>query len=525
MREHSGDGGSGPAIAGSRSDVNIAGRSMGPVAAVKEKGGNGSSFALFFSVFPSIMLPMFMAMADQTIVATALPSIVAELGGIQLVPWVAVAYLIANTLASPVYGRLGDMVGRRRMMMAALSVFTLGSILCCLATRMDMLIAARGVQGLGGGGLMTLSQALIGQAVPLRERGRYQGYLAAVTISATTFGPLIGALLTQHFGWRAVFLVNLPLAALAVPLCLRLVDRPREARKARFDFPGLALFVTTILPALLCLQYIQRLDANALPVILVLAAVAAVSLVLLVRQEKRAGAPLFPVTLMREPAVWRADVVAACHGAAFVSLVTFTPLYLRVVEGLSVAETGYLLLTLTAGVGVGSLVTGRLVSRTGLTALFPSVGLTVGLVGIGVLVFRSTAAGWIELACIYGAVALSFGTVMATMQIIAQHAAGPARLGAAAGSVQFSRSLGASTGTSAVGLALFVTLSSGHPEVSGRFASMLAGGPDAIAGLAAPEAMLVRAAIADAFQSAFSVIALFIGIGAVVAWTIPLRRI
>jgi MFS family permease len=186
-----------------------------PIDAENPGQGQHSRQALFLTVFPSIMLPMFLAVADQTIVATALPAIASSLGEVERVSWVVVSYLIANTIAAPVYGRLGDSFGRRRMMLAALALFVIGSLLCALAPNIEVLTAMRVLQGFGGGGLMTLSQALIGETFPPRERGRYQGYLAGVAVSSSTFGPVAGGYLTQALGWQSIFLINLPLGLVA----------------------------------------------------------------------------------------------------------------------------------------------------------------------------------------------------------------------------------------------------------------------------------------------------------------------
>src|SRR5712675_2951357 len=172
----------------------------------------------FLAVFPSIMLPMFLAVLDQTIVATALPSIAAATGEVERASWVVVSYLIASTIAAPIYGRLGDAFGRRRLMFAAIFIFIIASLLCAASPTIELLALARVVQGFGGGGLMTLSQALIGEAVPPRQRARYQGYLAAVAVCANTFGPVAGGYLTEHFGWKSVFLINVPIGLIAVLL-------------------------------------------------------------------------------------------------------------------------------------------------------------------------------------------------------------------------------------------------------------------------------------------------------------------
>ena len=210
-----------------------------------------SARTLFLRVFPNIMLPMFLAVIDQTIVAAALPAIAADLGDVERVSWVVVAYLVATTIAAPVYGRLGDVFGRRRMMLVALGVFATSSVLCSLATSVAALAAFRVLQGLGGGGLMTTAQALIGETVPPRERGRYQGYLATVVVTASMFGPVAGGLLSGTFGWRSIFVVNLPLALIAALLALRLPARRAAPDGAfRFDVIGLALLTTFVVVTL-----------------------------------------------------------------------------------------------------------------------------------------------------------------------------------------------------------------------------------------------------------------------------------
>src|SRR5208282_4383735 len=220
--------------------------------------------SLFLKIFPSIMLPMFMAVADQTIVATALPAIASSLGEIERASWVVVSYLIANTIAAPVYGRLGDTFGRRSMMIIALVIFMVGSVLCALSPNIEFLTAARVLQGFGGGGLMTLSQALVGETIPPRERGRYQGYLAGVSVSSSTFGPVAGGYLTQIFGWQSIFLINVPLGLAAVLLVLRLKTRPGDRRRTTFDVPGLVLFMMFVSPVILALEEVQRMDARTL---------------------------------------------------------------------------------------------------------------------------------------------------------------------------------------------------------------------------------------------------------------------
>jgi EmrB/QacA subfamily drug resistance transporter len=480
---------------------------------------------LFFRVFPSIMLPMFLAVVDQTIVATALPAIAASLGQIGRASWVVIAYLIANTVAAPVYGQLGDVFGRKRMMFTALAVFMAASILCAVSQSIEMLTAARILQGLGGGGLMTLSQALIGETIPPRERGRYQGYLAGVMVTSSTFGPVVGGFLTHYFGWRSVFLVNLPIGAIAVLLTMRLAPHAGERGQWRFDTPGLVWFVLFVAPILLALEQAQRWDPRTLLAILGLLGLSIVSLALLLRQENRAPTPLLPISLLRQAAIWRSDALAACHGAALVSLITFLPIYLQAVRGLSPQQTGLLMLPLTAGIGIGSMITGRIVTKTGLTTIFPIWGLAVVTLNFVLFAWWASRLDTVYLPWVFGWNALFMGTVMGVVQVTVQVVAGPKMLGAGAASVQFSRSIGAALGTAIVAAVLFSVLAATDREAARVFGVMVERGPSAMATLEPARQAVVQGEIADAFRAAFLAIAAFTGIGLVLAWSIPVKRI
>jgi EmrB/QacA subfamily drug resistance transporter len=484
-----------------------------------------STTKLFLTIFPSIMLPMFLAVADQTIVATALPAIAATLGNVEQISWVVISYLVATTIAAPIYGRLGDVFGRRRVMYVGLTIFMIASVLCALAPSIVLLSLARLLQGLGGGGLMTSSQALIGETIPPRERGRYQGYLAAVVVSSSTFGPVAGGYLTQHFGWQSVFLVNVPIGLLAALLMARLPGRRVMDDAWHFDAMGLVLFVLFVAPTLLAIEFAQRLDPSLMPLVIGLAVCAACALVLLIRQEKRAASPLLPISLLSKAAIWRSDALAACHGAALGSLITFLPLYLRVVRGATASESGLLLLPLTAGIGLGSLVTGRLVSKTGRTFVFPSFGLVVSLATIVSLALAGPYLSPPQISALLGLNALFMGTVMGVVNVTVQSAAGPRMLGAAAGSVQFSRSVGASIGTAIVGAVLFLSLALTDQRAAALFGSMLEHGPDILSQLDLEGQKVVAQEIAHAFRAAFLTVSLFTASALVLAWINPARRV
>lgn len=479
---------------------------------------------LFLLVFPPIMLPIFLAVVDSTIVTTALPAMAASFGEVQRISWVVIGYLVANTIAAPVYGRLADMFGRRQLMQMAIALFCAASIGCALSTSLPMLVLARVLQGLGGGGLMTLSQALVGERVPLRQRGHFQGYLAAVIVFASTFGPVAGGFLTEALGWPSVFWVNLPVGFLAMALVRRLPQTNNVGSRASFDGLGLVWLVLCIAPLLLGLDQMQRLAVSQAPLIAGLLAVAVISAIVLVRHERRIGAPLIPVRLLRDPSIWRASAMAGFSGGSLTALVTFLPIYLQVVGGASPSATGYLMLPLTAGVGIGSIVAGRLISVTGRTAIIPGLSFLITLtayVAAGVWAAQLNRA---ELAWLIAAGGFFQGTAMPVAQITVQHLAGPRMLGAAAGLVQLTRSLGSALGVSIVGMVLFATLASSDSHATTVFADMVEQGKSAMVQLPAVAQEAMQSEIVSGFRAAFFAIATFSASISLLAWTMPFRR-
>ncbi len=480
---------------------------------------------LFRRVVPPIALPVFLASADGTAVATALPSIGAAFGEVQALQWIVVANLIAGTVAAPVYGRLGDQLGRKALMLVSLGVFILASLLCAGAPTLGWLIAARALQGVGGGGLITLSQALLGQTVPAALLGRYQGYFAAFIVAGSCFGPVAGGLLTQAFGWPAVFLANLPLGLAAMLLVLRLPAAPLRHARLAVDVPGIALLTLLVVPLLLALWRVRLLDAAETPAIAGLLLVAAVALPALIWQQRRAPAPLLALALLREPAVWRANVMSACSGASLVAMVTFLPIYFQVVNGVSPARSGLLLLPLTAGVSFGSVLTGWLVSATGRTALFPGIGLLVTAATLVALFLWGARMDLPTISALLALGGLCQGTSMLVAQVTAQLVAGPGRLGVAAGAIQLARALGSAFGVALAGAVLFAGLALRDADTAVLFAEMVRVGPRLLASLPADRQALVQGEIAAAFGGVFLTVATFSGTIVLMAWTQPVRRL
>jgi EmrB/QacA subfamily drug resistance transporter len=479
---------------------------------------------LFLLVFPPIMLPIFLAVVDSTIVTTALPAMAASFGAVQRISWVVVGYLVANTIAAPVYGRLADMFGRRQLMQMAIGLFCVASMLCALSVSLPMLILARVLQGLGGGGLMTLSQALIGERVPQPQRGHFQGFLAAVIVVASTFGPVAGGFLTEAFGWRSVFWVNLPVGLLAMWLVQRLPHAQQIGSRSSFDGLGLLGLVLCIVPLLLGLDQMQRLTLSRVLLTGGLLTVAVSSAVVLVWYERRIGAPLIPIGLLRDPSIWRANAMAGFSGGSLTALVTFLPIYLQVIGGASPSVTGYLMLPLTAGVGIGSIFAGRLISVTGRTAIIPGLSFLITFAAYVAAAILAPQLDRAELAWLVAAGGFFQGTAMPVAQITVQHLAGPRMLGAAAGSVQLTRSLGSALGVSVVGMVLFATLASQDSSAATVFANMVEQGRAAMDQLPATAQAAIQSQIVSGFRAAFLTISTFSASISLLAWTMPLRR-
>ena len=481
---------------------------------------------LFLRIFPSIMIPMYLAIGDQTLLATALPAIVGSLGEAERISWLMAAYLVANTIAAPIYGYVGDVFGRKPLMFVALSLYVSAGIFCYFAPNVWLLIIGRLIQGLGGGGLMALSQALVGEVVPVRERGNFQGYLASIGVVATTIGPILGGYVTQHFGWRYVFLINIPVAILAIGLTFRLKTKPGNKQSDwHFDFWGLTLFILFVLPIMFGLEQAQRISMQRLPNILGLFGLSAFFFFLLIRHENRISAPLLPLNLFRMRPIWQSNIMVLCQGAMLTSLITFLPLYMRVVRGADAASTGWLILPLTIGLSIGSILTGRVMSRTGMTMIIPSFTL---LPAITLLLFFSLTTSELStsmMAWVLGCTAILLGSVMNIAQITVQITAGPKQLGAAASSTQFSRSVGAAFGTALFSTVLFGILSVQNPDDAQMFSQILDHGPDALNSLAPIARERLNHGIALAFQFGFLLSTSFAVISMICAWTHPHRKL
>ncbi|MFJ8779279.1 MULTISPECIES: DHA2 family efflux MFS transporter permease subunit [unclassified Streptomyces] len=399
----------------------------------------------------ALLLGMLLAALDQTIVSTALPTIVSDLGGMEHLSWVVTAYLLASTAATPLWGKLGDQYGRKRLFQTAIVIFLIGSALCGMAQNMPQLIGFRALQGLGGGGLMVLSMAIVGDLVPPRERGRYQGLFGAVFGATSVLGPLLGGLFTEHLSWRWVFYVNLPVGVVALTVIAVVLRIPRKSRKHVIDYLGTFLIAAVAT----CLVLVASLGGNTWawgsPQIVGLAVLGVLLAVVFVGVERRAAEPVLPLKLFRVRTFTLSAVISFIVGFAMFGALTYLPTFLQVVHGVSPTMSGVHMLPMVLGLLVSSTVSGQIVSRTGRWKVFPVAG--TGVTTLGLLLLHrldENSSTWVMSVCfcVFG---LGLGLVMQVLVLIVQNAVSYEDLGVATSGATFFRSIGASFGVAIFG--------------------------------------------------------------------------
>jgi EmrB/QacA subfamily drug resistance transporter len=457
--------------------------------------------------FVAIVLAMLPAVLDQTILATALPVIAGDLGSLSDVSWVVSAYVVAAAALTPLWGKLGDRHGRKRLLEVALVTFVVSSALCAAAQDISQLIALRVVQGAAAGGLMTLAMAAVGDLVPPRERGRYQGYIAATFAVATVVGPLLGGVIVEHASWRWVFVVNLPVGAIALSGLAARLPAPESERPSRpLDVAG-ALLLTAATTALLltCIWGGERYAWGSAPIAGLIAATVVLSAALLVR-ERRVADPIVPFQLLRTRVIAVASSGLFLATAALFAITVFVPLFLQATTGASPTEAGLLLVPAMLGITVSSTVSGRLITRTGRYKVFPVVGL--GLM-TAALVLLAAVAGNPSQATTAGGLAifgLGFGMVTQILVLAVQNSVERRELGVATATTGFFRALGGAIGAAVLG-AVFAAQSGLHASSGGIH------GLDAAA----------RSGLIDGVQAVFVVAAPLAALALLVVLALPER--
>jgi EmrB/QacA subfamily drug resistance transporter len=389
-----------------------------------------------------ILLAMFLGALDQTIVATALATIGRELADVDNLSWVVTAYLVTATAVTPLYGKLSDIHGRRAMLLLAIGVFASGSIASALAPTMTALIIARGFQGLGGGGLMSLAQTIIADIIPPRERGQYQGYIGMVFASSSISGPVLGGFFAEHLHWSLIFWINLPLGLLALVMTYSALKRlPRHDQRHSLDYAGAVLMMAATIALLLVLTWGgTRYPWGSAQVLGLLALSLALSALFVFRQLV-AREPFLPLSIFNNPVVGAGTASVALVFGVMVGLIIFVPIYFEVVQHLSASQSGLALIPQLGGTVTGATLVGRAMRYREHYKIMPVLGLAVSIAGLALLAVEPTLPVVVVCAVI-GCVGLGIGALFPVTTVSIQNAVPPDQLGTATGAMNFFRSLG-----------------------------------------------------------------------------------
>jgi EmrB/QacA subfamily drug resistance transporter len=459
-----------------------------------------------YLILTGLLLAQMLASIEGTVLATAAPTIAADLKGFEQITWVFVAYLITSTVATPLWGKLSDLLGRRRLYEASIATFMLGSVLCGASTSMTMLVWCRALQGLGAGGIFTLTMTIMGDILPPRERGKYQGFMMSVFGVSTVLGPLVGGLIVDNTTWRWIFYMNIPLGLASLALSRITLGRlPFLRRDTEIDFAGAAVLTVWVIAALLVMELGRGWGWSSARTIGT-AAVAVVGLVLFVRIELRAADPIIPPHLFRERIVTVSTVMLFATGAVMFGISIYAPMFLQVVAGQRATNSGLLLIPMTLGMLVGSSGTGRLFTKTGKYKWYPVYGGALQLLAAVLLAFMQRGTSTWLTSLYMGIFGVGAGMMFIVTLVGIQNRVDVRDLGSATSTNNFCRSLGNAFGTALLGSVFITRLDSQLAERvpgEGLSAKTLSQSPAQIQRIADP---LVRDGVIDSFAHSLQIV-------------------